>query len=279
MNVEGDKMTVMQRRWYLTVRDHGAAGLLAEANYADTLTDRSLILEIELKTLEIKSAVLEVHRGQPGTAAVTPVTKLVGIPAYFGSGKKLRQALAETPVLLEMASQAISAVIQSEAFFYHKRGFSSDEIYEIWDKNFQNSCVYHSNLDRLQQRFWEYIEDQQRGSSLFHRHQFTSLDIEEEKLEVRSHLHDSYQEISLVLQLDQGLLIQKAAGTMLRCPDPLCREALRRIDSLKGTPLVAAGLKHYQTTCGGTSGCTHISHLVLEAAITLDIYKSNCACR
>ena len=192
-------MTVMQRHWYLTVRDCGVAGLLAEANYADTLTDQSLILEIGLATLEIKNAVMEVHRGQPGVAAVTPVSKLVGIPANFGSGKKLRQALAETPDLLDMASQAISAVIQAEAFFYHKRGFSSDEIYEIWDKVFQNSCVYHSNKDRLQQRFWEYIEDQQRGSNLFHRCQFTSLDIEEEKLEVRSHLLDSYQEISLVL--------------------------------------------------------------------------------
>lgn len=269
-------MTVMQRCWYLTVRDCGAAGLLAEANYADTITDQSLILEIERKTLEIKSAVHEVHRGQPGAAAVTPISALVGIPAYFGSGKKLRQALAETPALWEMASQTITAVIQAEAFFYQERGFTSGDMYDdFWNKTYQNACAYYSNLDRVQQRFMEYIKDQRRGSNLFQRYLLTALDIAGEEMEIRGHLLDSYHEMNLVLQIDQALLIREAAGTMLRCPDPVCREALPRVDSLKGTPLTTADLKRYLITCGGASGCTHISHLVQEAAITLDIYKSN----
>lgn len=273
-------MTVMKRCWYLTVRDRGAAGFLAEANYADTLMDQSLILEIDRKALEIKNAVLEVHRGQPGAAATAPVPALVGIPAYFGSGKKLRQALAEAPALMDMASQAFTAVIQAEAFFYQERGFVSAEAYDdFWDEVSLNSCAYYSNLNRIQQRFMEYIKDQRRGSNLFHRYVVTALDFVEEEPELRGHLLDSYHEMSLLLQLDQALIIREATGTMLRCPDPVCREALVRIDSLKGTPLTTAELKRYQTICGGASGCTHISHLVQEAALTLDIYKSNCAGR
>lgn len=269
-------MTVMQRCWYLTVRDRGAAGFVAEANYADTLLDQSLILEIERKTLEIKNAVLEVHRGQPGAAAVTPVSSLVGIPAYFGSGKNIRQALAETSVLLDMASQAFTAVIQAEVFFYQERGFASADVYDnFWEKTSRNSCVYYSNLDRLQQRFMEYVKDQRRGSNLFHRYLLTALDLTEEKMEIRGHLLDSYHEMSLVLQLDQDSVIRKATGTMLRCPDPVCREALPRLDSLEGTPLSTTDSKRYITTCGGPSGCTHISHLVQEAASTLDIYKKS----
>ena len=135
-------MTVMQRCWYLTVRDHGAAGFVAEANYADTLTDQSLILEIERKTLEINSAVLEVHRGQPGAAAAEPVSALVGIPAYFGSGKRLRQALGEAPAIMDMASQIFTTVIQAESFFYQERGFASAEVYDdFWDKISLNSCA------------------------------------------------------------------------------------------------------------------------------------------
>lgn len=266
-------MTVMQRCWYITVRDRGAAGFLAEANYADTLMDQSLMLEIERRTLEIKSAVLEVHRGQPGAAAVTAVPALVGIPAYFGSGKKLRQALAESPALLNMAAQTITAVIQAEAFFFRERGFTSADMYDdFWDTTYQNACVYFSNLDRVQRRFMEYIKDQQRGSNLFHRYLLTALDITEKKPEIRSHLLDSFHEMSLVLQLDQALIIREAVGAMLRCPDYVCLEALQRIDSLKGMPLTTTDLKQYHMTCGEASGCTHISHLVQEAAFTLDIY-------
>lgn len=267
----------MQRCWYMTVRDRGPAGFLAEANYADTLIDQTLILEIERKTLVIKSAVLEVHRGQPGATASAPVPALVGITAYFGSGKQLRQALAADPVLIDMASQTFTAVIQAEVFFYQERGFATAENYEdYWDQTSKNSCVYYSNLDRLGQRFMDYVKDQERGSNLFHRYLLTAIeDVPGENLEIRAHLMDSYHEMSIVLQLDQVLQIRQASATMLRCPDPVCREALARFDGLKGLTLTAAEMRRYQSICGGASGCTHITHLVQEAAYTLDKYKSN----
>lgn len=269
-------MTAVQRCWYLTVRDRGPAGFLAEANYADTTTDQGLILEIERKTLVIKSAVLEVRRGQPVAPASAPVSALEGITAYFGSGRQLRQALSGTPALLDMATQTVSAVIQAEAFFYQERGFASGASYDdFWDETYKNACVYYSNLDRVGQRFNEYIKDQRRGSNLFHRYLLTAIDeISGESAEIRGHLMDSYHEMSIALQLDPAFQVSKASATMLRCPDPVCREALERLDSLKGTPLTTADMRRYHTTLGGASGCTHIDHLVQEAASTLDLYKN-----
>lgn len=269
-------MTVIQRCWYLTVRDRGTFGLLAEANYVDTTIDRSLILEIERKTLVIKNAVLEVHRGQTEAAAVTRVFALEGIPAYFGSGKKLRLALAETPAVLEMATQAVTAVIQAESFFYQERGFSSVKEYlDQWDISYQNTCVRYSNLDKCRQRSSEDFKEQEGRSNLYHRYLHTAIDISGEKPEIRGHLLDSYHEMSLVLQLDRTFLIEKALGTMLRCPNPICREALLRISSLKGLSMATTNPKKYKKICGGGSGCTHFTNLVQEAALTMDIYKSN----
>jgi len=101
------------------------------------------------------------------------------------------------------------------------------------------------------------------------------LDVTKKKPEIRGHLLDSYHEMSLVLQLDQSLLIRKALGKMLRCPDSVCREALPRINGLEGTSLATTDSKRYQSICGGSSGCAHISHLVQEAALTLDIYQKS----
>lgn len=269
-------MIATQRCWYTTVRDIGPAVFLAEANYTDTTTDQSLILEVERKTLMIKSAVLEVRRGHPGAPASAPVSALEGITAYFGSGRQLRQALAGTPDVLDMAIQAVSAVIQAEAFFYKERGFASAVIYDdFWDEVAKDSCVFYSNLDRVTHRFAEYIKDQRRGSNLFHRYLLTAIEeIPGGSSEIRGHLMDSYHEMSIALQLDQAFQVSKASAVMLRCPDSVCREALERLDRIKGMFLNTADMKRYQTTFGGASGCTHIALLVQEAAYTLDIYKN-----
>ena len=269
-------MTAAQRCWYITLRDHGPAGFLAEANYTDTTADQSLILEIERKTLLIKSAVLEVHRGQSGAPASQTISNLEGITAYFGSGRQLRQALGGNSALLDMAVQAVSTVIQGEAFFCQERGFASLEAYDdYWDKIAKDSCVYYSNLDRLSHRFNDYIENQRRGSNLFHRYLLTAIETNSgESTEIRSHLLDSYHEMSIALQLESGFRVSNVSAAMLRCPDSVCCEALERLDRLKGTLLTTADMKRYRTDFGGASGCTHIAHLVQEAAYTLDIFKN-----
>ncbi|MDA8233433.1 MAG: DUF2889 domain-containing protein [Clostridia bacterium] len=268
-------MVVMQRCWYLHVRDCGPEGFLAEANYTDTFIDQSLILEVERKTLVIKSAQLEVRRGKPEVASAS-VGNLVGITAYFGSGRKLREALGAAPALLDMASQALTAVIQAEIFFYQERGFATAAEYEdFWDKTYQNACVLYSNLDRVEQRFMDYVKDHQPGRNLFHRYLTTSLDISGEKSQICGHLMDSFHEMTLSLNLDQDYQIQKASASMLRCPDAVCREALARVPGLEGMDLTTGELKRYHEKCGGSTGCTHIGQLVQEAAYTLDIYQKN----
>jgi len=268
-------MIVMQRCWYLTVRDCGPAGFLAEANYTDTTNDQTLMLEIERRTLLIKRAVLEVHRGQPGAPASATLSSLEGVTAHFGCGQQLRQALADNPDLLDMAAQAVSAVIQAEAFFYQERGFASEVIYDdYWDEVYKNTCVYYSNLDRVEQRFNEYIKEQRRGLNLFHRYLLTAVEeTAGASLNIRGHLMDSYHEMALTLKLNPAYQVSEASATMLRCPAPVCREALTMVDTIKGTPLTTANRKRYNSTLGGASGCTHIGHLVLEAAHALEIFN------
>lgn len=263
----------MQRCWYISVHDQGQAGFLAEAKYIDTLSDVILCLEVERKTLMIKKAFLEVYRGDPGEFATAPLASLEGITAYFGSGKQLRQDLGDYPALLVMAIHAVTAVIQAEVAFYRERGFSSASDYDdFWDEKYKNSCVYYSNLDRVRNRFMDHIAKYKFGRVLFHRLLLTSLEVSGEKSKVHGHLMDTFHEMKLAIEMDEGYKIKKVSGDIIRCPDLVCLDALTNLEGLRDLELNSEELKRYQRICDRKASCTHMVQLVQEAVFTLDIY-------
>ncbi len=269
-------MTVMQRCWYISVHDHDQEGFLAETKYTDTFSDLTLFLEVERKTLLIKKAFLEVYRGDTGEIgeiAKAPIASLEGITAYFGSGKQLRKALGDHPILLDMAGNALTAVIQSEVFFYRERGFSSAAVYDdFWDNKYKNSCVYYSNLDRIQNRFMDTVKGYKPQRVLFHRFLLTALEVSGEKAQIKGHLMDTFHEMTLALKLDKGFRIEDISAHMLRCPDRVCLEGIANLNGLKDMALNSEALRRYNINCNREASCTHMAQLVQEAAYTLDLY-------
>ncbi len=238
--------------------------LVAEAGFLDRQMEKKARIYLDTKDLLIKRAEVVTIReaGQPVPEPQLDYPSLQGVKAYFGSGKALRTAVPDRQDIA-LFSEAITAVIQAEAAFFTERGFATAEIYDdFWDDIYSGSCNYYSNMDRIQNRFMQYISGQTRDEDYFTRFLSTSVfQLGDDTWRLNVSLSDIYHEMGLELQVQgpEGR-IDNAQTWMLRVPDAVCREPRQLMPKLVGEPLAAA-----TRIVGGGNGCVHLRHMVAEA--------------
>lgn len=257
---------VLQRNFHTSVRDEKSQ-LLAETIYQDSSREVAARLFVDRKTFSIQEAGLE-RLGCDGVL----VPELLGMVAYLGAGKELRQALAgiKDPLAAELFAETIRGIVQAETFLYRERGFSSAGEYgRHWNEKYLNSCRYYSNLGRVTRRWEEYDGHERRGGYLFLRSKTYLLYQEAAgSYLVKGALNDSFHEMSIVMQFAKQIVA--CSGNMLRVPDEVCCGAmeflpcLHGMDSFPGLPKSVLA-----EMLGGGQGCIHLVDLVSDSWQTL----------
>lgn len=262
---------VYQRSWNHSVTRVNTRELLAVTTYLDTQSEYRVVLRVGVGDLVIADGVIECYR-KPGEHLIEPqIVKpsLQGIQAYFGSGRQVKQALEEDPVLIELVLENIMAVIQAEAYLYAERGFPTPEAYDdFWDQNFRGSCQYYSNLDLVKTRFMEHIQPQERSNYLFTRFRHTAVyQSKPERWQISVNFSDSFHEMTLNLGCrGDDFQVLEIDGAILRCPDRICTKAVSHLEGMVGLALAGAREKDILRATGGGVGCSHLGYMAADAA-------------
>lgn len=92
-------------------------------------------------------------------------------------------------------------------------------------------------------------------------------EIDHRTLKVVSSMCDSFHDITVILtvSLPDGI-IQEAKGKFVHQPDEMCTETAVLLNKLKGVTLGKGIFKTASQVLGGSTGCTHLVDLVMEAA-------------
>lgn len=103
---------------------------------------------------------------------------------------------------------------------------------------------------------------------LFNRYKNTQVKmVDKDTFEINSTMCDSFHEITLILKVNiEDGVIKSAEVQFLRQPDEICKETSKLAGTLVGLRLDKGIKKTANEHIGGSSGCTHLVDLVLEAA-------------
>ncbi len=266
---------LLQRNWHLMVRYEGGK-LLSEAIYCGTDREQNARLIVDPQSLKVLGAAWEVYRA-PGLSKplIRDIPQLEGLEAYFGCGAGLRRALfsLNDPSAVELFSDAVRGVIQAETFLYRERGFSSAAEFENnWTNEYNSSCRYYSNLERVSQDWYEYIGYDERVGNLFNRMKTQTLAREGHLYNVTGHFNDSFHGIAAGLLLKENGLVERVQGVIQRAPDQVCKESTASLESLPGKNILQLSKKDIASLLGNEQGCTHLIELIAEGAETLRLF-------
>ncbi|GAB6172094.1 hypothetical protein JCM15765_15720 [Paradesulfitobacterium aromaticivorans] len=269
---------VYQRFWNHSVTRVNTRELLVVTTYLDTQSEYRVGLRVGVGDLVILGGEIECYR-QQGEHLIKPriiKPNLQGIQAYFGSGRQVKEALKGDQVLVELVLENIMAVIQAEAYLYKDRGFPTPEAYDdYWNQNFQGSCKYYSNLDLVNTRFMEHIEPKERTDSLFTRFRNTAVyQTQPERWQITVNFNDSFHEMILNLSCrGEDFQVTEIEGTILRCPDRICKQAVSNLQDMEGASLAGAKEKDILKATGGGEGCTHLGFMAVDAAKAVSLVR------
>jgi len=268
---------LFQRFWHSFVRwEEEKKNLLAEIAYCGTDREACARMLVDPKTLLIKEATWEKYRtpGETGWEILT-LPQLVGLEAYFNSGKELRDALSvlQDPLATFLFLEAVRGIIQAETFIFTERGFSSPESYQdYWDNFYINSCRYFSNLERVTQGWFEHIGYSDRRGNIYNRMKAHTLYLKGGSYLLLAHLNDSFHSVCVELEVEKEThTVKKAQGELLRTPDSVCREVAELMSSLRGKKVKGLNKKEIASLLGGGNGCIHLIDLVSDALETLSL--------
>ncbi|MGI5882725.1 MAG: DUF2889 domain-containing protein [Dethiobacteria bacterium] len=266
---------LLQRNWHLSVRYDGGK-LISETIYCGTDRELNARLIVQPESLRILNAWWEIYRA-PGFAKpeIINISQLRGLEAYFGCGAGLRQALRYLGdhFAVELFSDAVRGVIQAETFLYKERGFpSSEEFEENWTNDYNASCRYYSNIERVSQDWYEYIGYDERTGNLFNRTKTQILSRIGDLYSIVGHFNDSFHGIAADMLLREDGMVEKARGVILRAPDDVCREATATLDTLDCKNILQLNKKDIAFLMGNNQGCTHLIDLISESAATLRLF-------
>lgn len=252
------------RHRHLTVQRDGPK-VVAQTVQCGTLTEASARFTVDPQTFVIRAARWEWHRPPDSAAPVSmDVPELEGVEAYFKAGAAaFRAALAGYPPLaLDLFTENIRALIQSESFLYAERGYATlDDYVEYWKTFYVNSCRYYSNLDRVSVGWGRYV-GRREGPNLFNRFESLTRHSSGDSRTVRATINDSFHEMALKLVLKgEALAVEKAEGRVLRAPDRVCFEAAGLVQGLEGAALGGKSKKEIAPLLGGPQACVHLINL------------------
>lgn len=264
---------IFQRNWYSECIRLDDGNLLVQVSYLDTNTEKTARIYLTRGLLTIYHAEVTTYR--EGTKEVAKplviLPEINGIKAFFGSGRPLREALPNDQLLLDMMIEAVGAIIEAEGFFYQETGFATAEVYDdYWDETYVNTCAYYSNLAEREIRFMDLCKYHVRDRKLFCRHQrYSVFQLADDQLAIMAGFSDAFHDMAITLKISaQERIISEATGGILRSPDKICRYSLGTLERLCGKPMLE---RSTAKVCGGADGCSHISHMVMEATRTLDL--------
>lgn len=268
---------VFQRFWHSNIRlDQDE--LLAEVTYCGTDKELCARMIVDPQSLNVRRAWWEVYRA-PGFdfPRTSEISGLEGMTAYFNCGETLREALASIslPEAKDLFAEAVRGIIQAETFLLDQRGYASPQEYQdYWSDIYQGACHYYSNMERVKKRWYDHIGYYQRSGSLFNRMKSQTLYLEEKKLFLSGHLHDSFHSVAVKLEIDkdQGMIVS-SEGDILNAPDQVCMEATTYMDKISGTFISEMNKKEIARLLGSDYGCVHLIDLVSDGAKTLSLFR------
>ncbi|WP_157833463.1 DUF2889 domain-containing protein [Desulfotruncus alcoholivorax] len=247
--------------------------LEAQTVYCGTDCEAGVILKVEAQSFKIIDAILESYSPP---VKVSRIDGLLGEEAYFNCGPVLKKAAGSLGAFpLSLLAETVRGIIQAETFIWEKRGYSSTSAYnDFWEKFYLGSCRYYSNLDKITQKWDEYVS-YSRSTNLFNRFKQQSVDfINGKGYEVNVKLSDSFHEMNLDLELDLQYKIVKTTGSILRAPDPICFETTQLIKNLAGQFIAKLSKKQIAKLMGLGSGCVHLIDMAYDGVVSMQIVEA-----
>lgn len=266
-----------QRHLHCTVRRKDAGTLLVETHYLDLDLETAAVLWIDTASFIIRKAQIETYRSGEGGYRynLRELPGLVGVSAYFGAGRGLKEALVGLDKIgRELFTEGVRGAIQAETFLLKERGFRSAGSYQqYWETSRLNSCRYYSNLGRVKRKWSEYVRERERRNILFNRYKTISLfKINGCAYQICGSFSDTYHELGIDMTVGAGdFRIKNTSCWLLRAPDPVCFESSGLTAGLENFPLrPRPSKKEIAAVVGGPQGCAHVVDLVFDAVGTID---------
>jgi hypothetical protein len=219
------------------------------------------------KDLKVIKAAWELYRSPRYEPGFYDLPNVEGLTAYFNSGSKLKQILAESNQELprELMSECIRGIIQAESFFYLERGFESQDDYTaFWKDIYNNSCIRFSNLKANENTWFEYIGDAPRSQSLFNRCLNVNVYSQEPGFLLIGTFIDSFHELNVRFGINLEGKIISAVTNFLRTPQEICSKAAEHTTKLIGRSLPQLTKKDIILLVGGAEGCSHLADISYE---------------
>jgi hypothetical protein len=271
---------VYQRFTHVAVTRSGQDVLLA-IDFMDSHREDNISLLLDSSDFTVKEAMGETPRNPGGVMGFRDLKALVGKKIYLKAAQGIKESLMGMPKeerghLFQMILAGISNVVQAEVFLLKERGFATPAEFEAYfQKMYEGGCIYYSNLDRVQRDFLAYVEENHKGRgqrSLFSRQSNTTVRSApgDERYLIRCNICDSFHEMAIKLLVDSDRTVLATRSSMVRVPDPVCREGLDSLDELVGQRLTTDNVKALVATAGGPKGCAHLGDLVADAVRALD---------
>lgn len=222
---------------------------------------------------KIHDAWWEIYRS-PDSLQVSgrTVTELTGVEAYFDADPALR-AVGDIDGDLprELLAECVKGIIQAETYLFQDKGFTSAEVFETtsMNKSYANSCRLYSNMDRVDQTWYEYIADRKSGDALFSLCKTAVIrSIGDGTFIADGGYTDSFQELDIRLTALAGVVVG-AYGNFQRAPDSICLENMALLARLNGQTIASLTEQQVEDYCGGPLGCGHIVDIVNHILKTL----------
>lgn len=231
-------------------------------------------LLVNVDTFHIEKAEWESYRqGTHYKNENRRIQALEGTAAYFGIGPVLARAFPSPndQSIRSMFAECVKGMIQAETYLYHHRGFADSTAYQKnWDTTHPGTCLYYSNLDSVDRRWFEYIGPEIRTGHLFQRGK--SVAVWKDELggaKVTGSFLDSFHELGLTMDCSPTGSIIACRGNFLRAPGRICFETAAKAASCVGMKLQDTGKTKLAKCLGGAHGCAHLLDLAhdMSAAV------------
>ena len=116
---------LLQRFWHISVVREAEECIKSTAVYSDSGGELAVVFKVDVHDFVIREAYLR-RLGGPGnmTERRIPLSGLVGVSAYLGSGSELRQGLKDIPgegvrsLVRSLVNETVTSLVQAETFLY-----------------------------------------------------------------------------------------------------------------------------------------------------------------
>lgn len=258
-----------QSNVFSSVKKVHSEELLASSSFLSTELEAVAQLRADIKSFRITEARWDIFRS-PGDVlnGGRNLDELKGVEAYFSAGGALRKAAGDEGGGLprELLADCVRGIIQAETFVFTGRGYPTAKEYEqYWDGMYLDSCRYYSNLDRVQRKWFDYVDSSMGRTCLFNRSKSCVVYRQPGgELSAFGAFSDSFHELGVHVSFTGEGVITSSTGNFLRAPDQVCFENSAHLSLLVGKSIAGIGKKEVAVEVGGPQGCSHLVDLIYD---------------